>query len=251
MPKGPLPRDPLPKGPLHRAKTYPYPILDHSFVFREGRAHALADETDLPDLSGRTPVLAVGSNQSPEQLRRKFGDHDGGEIPVIRIELGNFDSVYSPHIAAYGAIAATLQEAPGVTVTLFVTWLTDTQLVRMHETEVSSANYGFALLSGLDIRAETGPPLDSLHIYTSTRGTLVHDGTPVPIAEIPACGRLWRARGQMDVQHLVRDRLAPDVALDTFIHESIGDAALRRDRSDRLRDGAWPFQPAGLRQIPI
>ncbi|MEK9725390.1 MAG: hypothetical protein VW405_18185 [Rhodospirillaceae bacterium] len=81
---------------------------------------------------------------------------------MVRVALVGFDSVYSPHIASYGAIAATLQEAPGVTVTLFVTWLKEAQLVRMHETEVAAADYGFGRLGGVGVAVERGPALDAV-----------------------------------------------------------------------------------------
>jgi len=234
-----------------RATTYPYRIPPHSFVFRDGREHPLAAGDGVPDLAGRTPVLAVGSNQSPEQLARKYQGDGWGEIPVIRCRLTDFDSVYSPHIASYGAIAATLQHAPGVTVTLFVTWLTERQLVRMHETEISSANYGYGRLGGIEIETELGPKLDAVHIYNSRRGTLAHDDAPIPIAEIAADGRGWRAMNQLEVQHHVLARLAPGRDLAAFIRESVADADLRRRRSDDLKIGARPFAPPDFTEIPI
>lgn len=236
--------------PLHRAKTYPYPIPDHSFLFTDGGATRL-DPGRAVDLEGRTPVLAVGSNQAPEQLARKFDGPGWGEIPVIRIALAGYDSVYSPHIATYGAIAATLQEAPGVTVSLAVTWLTARQLVRMHETEVSSANYGFGRLDGLRVTAELGPEMDAVHIYTSTRGTLCHDGVPIPLAEVAAEGRTWPAMSQVEVQAHVHRRLEPDLDPDAFIHQSINDRDLRWQRSERLKAGARPFTPANFQAVPI
>lgn len=234
-----------------RATTYPYRIPKSSFVFREGEEYPLARGAALPSFNGRTPVLAVGSNQSPEQLARKFHEPGWGEIPVIRTELKDFDSVFSPHIASYGAIAATLQHAPGVNVKLFVTWLTAPQLERMHETEVSSANYGYGRLDGIDAACETGPELRSVHIYNSKRGTLTHDDAPVPVAEIAATGRRWRAMTQVDVLHHVRDRLAPGHDLRRFINDSVDDAALRRRRSDALKQGARPFEHPGFTEISI
>ena len=237
--------------PLHRAKTYPYPIPDGSFIFRDGAPHYLGKTDPFPDVSNHHPVLAVGSNQSPEQLMRKFGDGGWSEIPVVRIELAGFDSVYSPHIASYGAIAATLCEAPGVTVALFVTWLDDGQLVRMHDTEISSANYGFGRLSGLRIRCEAGPSLDAVYLYVSSRGTLSRSGNPIPVAEISAQNRTWPAMDQLAVQRHVRDRLSPKTNLDAFITASIDDGDLRRQRSDALKEGAGPFAPLTLEMIPI
>jgi hypothetical protein len=234
-----------------RATTYPYRIPKRSFVFKDGREHPLAADDAPPDLTGRTPVLAVGSNQSPEQLARKYQGPGWGEIPVIRGRLRDFDSVYSPHIASYGAIAATLQHAPGVTVTLFVTWLTERQLARMHETEISSANYGYGRLERIALATELGPELDTVHIYNSRRGTLAHGGTPIPIAEIAAEGRSWRAMNQLEVQHHVLERLAPGQDLAGFIKQSVADADLRRERSDALKQGARPFLPPAFTEVPI
>lgn len=236
---------------FQRATTYPYRIPKRSFVFDQGREHALNADDDIPDLTDRTAVLAVGSNQSPEQLARKFGGGQWGPIPVIRCELDDFDSVYSPHIASYGAIAATLQHSPGTTVTLFITWLTAPQLTRMHETEVTSANYGFGRLEGVKIRSEAGPEIDSVHVYNSRRGTLTLDGNPVPIAEIAAQRRRWKALTQMEVQAHVLGRLAPGHALERFIGDSVADADLRRRRSDDLKVGARPFAPPNFREIEI
>ena len=241
----------MPIDPLHRAKSYPYAIPNRSFVYRNGDPHYLEPGSATLNLDGRTPVLAVGSNQSPEQLARKFEGGAWGEIPVLRIVLHDYDSVYSPHIATYGAVAATLQEAPGVRVSLFVTWLTDDQLIHMHTTEVSSANYGFGQLCNLRVDVDMGPPLEALFIYNSTRGTLCSEGTPVPLSEVPAAGRTWAAMSQIEIQHHVQERLAPDSALDTFIYESINDPVLRRRRSDMLKVGARPFAPANFNEISI
>ena len=237
--------------PLVRAKTYPYAIPDHSFVFSRGLGAPLRDGDPVPDLNGRTPVLAVGSNQSPEQLARKFPGDGWSPIPVIRVRLRGYDSVYSPHIASYGAIAATLQAASEVTVTLFVTWLDDRQLIRMHETEVSSANYGFGLLGDIELEPEIGPPLEAVHIYNSTRGTLCDSDGPIPVAEIPALGRSRPALSQADVQGYVRDLIAPEADLDHFIRASIDDPAARRQRADRLTANARPFVPAKFTAVPI
>ena len=73
----------------------------------------------LPDLPASlellsdnlVPVLAIGSNGSPQQLARKFPASkfpSGVLIPVVRAVLEDFDVVYAPLIAAYGACAGTL-----------------------------------------------------------------------------------------------------------------------------------------------
>ena len=237
--------------PLVWAKTYPYPIPSKSFIFTDGQSLNIMPADRSPDLSDRTPVLAVGSNQSPKQLARKFPGADWGPIPVIRVRLRDFDSVYSPHIASYGAIAATLQVSPGVEVTLFITWLDARQLVRMHETELSSANYRFGRLNTIDVEVEVGPPLEAVYIYTSTHGTLCDSNGPIPLAEIGARGRSRLGLNQVGIQRYVRDLLTPEMELDTFIAGSIDNPDLRRHRSDQLKVNAQPFTPSSLTTIRI
>ncbi len=239
------------EDPLTRAKTYPYPIPSTSFIFDNGETTAIEADERLTGLADRTPVLAVGSNQSPVQLSRKFSGRDWGPIPVVRIALHNYDSVYSPHVASYGSIAATLQEVAGVRVSLFVTWLDEVQLTRMHETEVSGANYSYGLLSDLHIEVEAGPPVEAVHIYKSTRGTLCDDHGPIPLLEVRAEGRSRRAMSQLEVQEHIRDVLNPGMETDDFIRTSINDADLRQVRSDQLRVNAQPFAPKSFREIPI
>ena len=239
------------EDPLTRAKTYPYPIPSTSFIFANGKTTAIEADQRLTGLADRTPVLAVGSNQSPIQLSRKFNGPTWGPIPVVRTVLYNYDSVYSPHFASYGSITATLQEVAGVRVSLFVTWLDEVQLTRMHETEVAGANYGFGLLSGLQIEVEAGPPVEAVHIYNSTRGTLCDEHGPIPLLEVQAEGRSRRAMSQLEVQEHIRDFLNPGMETDDFIRTSINDADLRQVRSDQLRVKAQPFAPKSFQEIPI
>jgi len=79
--------------PHYRACGYPYQIEARSYVIANG-GHVVVDHDDhLEDLKNRRPVLAVGSNMSPQQLARKFPAPHGGTIPVTRIQLLDFDSV--------------------------------------------------------------------------------------------------------------------------------------------------------------
>jgi hypothetical protein len=55
-----------------------------------------------------TPILAAGSNASPEQLARKLGSIPQFAIPVIYGQIRGWSSVYSAHVTRYGAIPATL-----------------------------------------------------------------------------------------------------------------------------------------------
>lgn len=241
--------------PHYRATGYPYVLLDRSFVM-DGATYRFLEENDpMADFTGRRPVLAVGSNMSPLQLARKFPDQVHGVIPVTKVRLRDFDSVYSTHFSSYGAIPATLFPSPGTVVTLFITWLNAEQETWMHETEVASENYGFCRLDDIDMEIENGPAgggstgLDYLFGYVSSRGALPIDGEPVPLAEVPAENRRWRALGQGEIQDYARRLLAPDLALDDFVRENITDDRIRRQRTDALHATALAFERAGVVRV--
>lgn len=155
---------------LARAKGYPYPRPNSSFVYVNGQTYEFDDSqwmgagglewlktsTPFGELSiaqvlknhdakweltreePLTPVLAVGSNAAPDQLARKFPQQlfpEGVVIPVLRCVLPDFDVVYAPLISSYGSCTATLEYSPGSAVAIFVTYLQPHLLKRMDETE--------------------------------------------------------------------------------------------------------------------
>lgn len=232
---------------MARAKSYPYAIPLRSYIVAGGSHRELAADEPLPDVSGRRAVLAVGSNQSPEQLLRKFNDPDCGPIPVIRARLAGFDVVYSAHVASYGSIPAMLVPSPGTVVTLFVNWLTRQEETRMHETELPSGNYNFGRLDGIDLRLDRGRTLTSAFVYSSRRGALVRDGHPIALGEIMAEGRRWPALSQEEVQGHVRDRTDPDRNIDDFIGDAIADKDVRRARIEAMMTDSLPFDYPGFK----
>ncbi len=236
---------------LDRATQYPYPIPNTSFVMINGEQHSWHDHVGAIDFAERRPVLAVGSNQSPQQLARKFHGAAWGIIPVARTRVRNYDTVYSPHISAYGAIPATLHPSPGTEVVLFITWLTADQETRMHETEVSAANYGYGEIVSIDHSADHGPSPSSIFLYAGTRGALNRSGNPIPLAEVTATGRRWPAMTQIEVQIHARDRIADDHEIDRFILSSVDNSAVRRQRTEQLAVDALPFDDPAFRIIAI
>ncbi|MYF09046.1 MAG: hypothetical protein F4233_14360, partial [Rhodospirillaceae bacterium] len=149
--------------PVERAIHYPYAIPDCSFVFdKTGWRPA---EIGGALTAGRHPVLACGSNRSPDQLARKYFDFDAATIPVQRAWLWDFDVVYAAHITGYGAISACPMPAPGVRVEVSVTWLSDDLTARMHATEGRGHSYDYAVLSRLDLALDGGGALDEVFAY--------------------------------------------------------------------------------------
>lgn len=237
--------------PVRRVLSYPFEVPSRSYVVAGGRYEELPDSALPPDVSGRRPVLALGSNQSPQRLIEKFKDGAFGAIPVIRARLRDFDIVYSAHVAAYGSIPATLRHCPGAAVTLFVNWLNETQLMRMHKTETATGNYHFGRLDGITLRMETGSDLTSAFVYVGRRGALARNGAPVALAPVKAENRVWPALDQRQVQALVRDKLASGQPLESFVQNAIADAAVRKARADALAAESLPFAYGGFIALAV
>ena len=222
---------------LALARDYPYTFPRRSFVYRDSGV----SEFDPSLCSDRTPVLAVGSNQSPERLAQKFGHDASHIIPVQRARLKHFDVVYSAHISTYGAVPAMLQVSGDSEVELAVTWLNDAQLQIMNHSEVRAANYAFAAMEKLELSFEGGGTVSSAYAYVSSRGHLRHDGDAVALSAIECRGRRFPAVSTAEALELVRARVAPNLDADAFVLKLIADEAYRRQVIDRLAADAVPF----------
>lgn len=216
---------------LQRAAGYPYDITPTSFTFVDGEAAPF----DPALTTGRYPVIGYGSNQSPQRLRQKYGTAHA-PIPVQRGRLADHDVVYSAHFSSYGSLPAALRQVAGTTVSVAVNWLDDAQLAAMHPTE--SDNYHYARLTGISLQLAEGGELGEAYAYLSFRGHVARDGEPIALAEVAVDNRRHGALDQMAALALMRDRMAPGVALAEFVHAHIADAGLRAARVRQLRDAA-------------
>jgi len=220
---------------IRHAKSYPFAIPERSYVFVDGDIRPWDASLDR---TGHIPVIAVGSNQSPDQLRRKYDGFSGIAIPAERARLHDFDVVYAAHISSYGSVPATLQASPGTAVALFVLWMDEPALARMHATE---GNYTYDRLKGIRLELESGRTLDQAYVYSAKVGCLnVEDGC-ASLAAIPARERTNPAFRQADILARVRDWLEPGMALDAFVSAHIADADLRRARIAEIGHDALPL----------
>ena len=229
-----------------RALAYPYDVPDCSYVIHAGHVQPIASDDDLYELTGsdfgaRYPVIACGSNQSPSALAWKFSQPEDGLVPVVRIRLHDFDTVYCAHFAGYGSVPAPLHPAPGTVVTLFVNWLTESQLAHMHTTETGRGNYVFGELSNLNVEHECGPAIDRAGAYVTTRGALALDGCAVPLAEVEAMGRSNPALRQRDLIQSLLNLHSREDTVEAFVQRNIDDEDERERRQTMLAIGALPF----------
>lgn len=233
---------PADMDPVERALTYPYHIPDHPFVYEHGRWHPADAERIAALVAGRTPVIACGSNRSPEQLARKYADFADVTIPVERAWLEDFDVVFAAHITGYGSVAANLQHVPGARVEVSITWLSDALMERMHATEGRGADYDYARLDGLALTTEHGETRDTAFAYVYRKGSLAIEADHAGLAEIAAENRPHRSLRQREALDHVRQRVGRAIALEDFIHETIADTGLRRAREALLQEDAIPFR---------
>ena len=124
----------------NRAVSYPYFAPNYSFSFFKGQ---FVKEICF-DLDKRIPILSVGSNRSPYQLKRKFSLNQN--ICVTPATLYDSDVVYAASLSAYGSIPATQWPCEGAKVDLNVLWLNEIQLNIMHLSEALGVAYNFVKL---------------------------------------------------------------------------------------------------------
>jgi hypothetical protein len=235
---------PAAMDPLERALSYPYEAPARSYLFRNGVAAPAI--IGAADRAGRIPVLACGSNRAPSQLKRKFAATPEALIPVERVFLADFDSVYAAHISGYGAIAATLQHSPGTRVELFITWLPEALMPRMHATEGRGAFYDYVRLDGVALENESGERFDRAYAYSFRGGCLNLGGAPAAVAAVPAAGRRFEALTEAEVQAEAQAKLGERGPLADFVLAAVHDQAVRRAREARLCNDAIPIAWPGL-----
>ncbi|MGE5281540.1 MAG: hypothetical protein ACM3N0_04310, partial [Chloroflexota bacterium] len=158
---------------LRRALEYPYATPLDSFLLAGERVLEL--EARQLDLSGRSPLIAYGSNASPEALRRKLGP-EAEPVPARRAVLEGFDAVYSAHVSVYGAVPATLLPCEPAALPVFVLHLTEAQRATIARTE---PNYEPRRLAGAVCAVEGVGPLSEPTAYVSRHGPLLQRGSPL------------------------------------------------------------------------
>jgi hypothetical protein len=126
----------------------------------------------------RVPVLAVGSNACPGQLRHKM-DESGitSPIPMVRARVTGIEVGVSAHISSLGYVSASPVDAPGTVRELFVTWLDAEQLAVIDASEgvpLRYGNYRRAWLQAPKLRIEPtdGTRLPGAYVYVNRRGVL-------------------------------------------------------------------------------
>ncbi|WEO99017.1 hypothetical protein A6P39_036035 [Streptomyces sp. FXJ1.172] len=133
----------------------------------------------------RTPVLAVGSNACPGQLRYKMAESGiGSPLPMVRSRVSGLDVGVSAHVSLMGYVSASPVKSPGASRELFLLWLDRRQLAVVDASEgvpLPGGNFRRAWLPAPDVRVELpdGSRLTGAYAYVNRHGVL-HDGAGAP-----------------------------------------------------------------------
>ncbi|APX33526.1 hypothetical protein BH708_13295 [Brachybacterium sp. P6-10-X1] len=136
-------------------------------------------------LAERTLVVAVGSNQTPETIARKYA-RSGRDLhpatPFLRCTIHHLAVGHCAHISARGYIPAAPYRAEGERMELVATWFDDEQLAVVDETE---PNYERIRLEqeSFPVTLATGERPQHIDVYASVWGVLAHE-QPIPLRHL-------------------------------------------------------------------
>jgi len=124
----------------------------------------------------RVPVLAIGSNAAPAQLRHKFRTNAAPLlIPSIRCRIRDLRVGFSSFVSPLGYVPATLVPEAGAETEVALQLLDEGQLAAVDETERSA--YRRVWLDS-PVLLETGEILSGAYAYVSRDGYLGDAGGP-------------------------------------------------------------------------
>jgi hypothetical protein len=126
----------------------------------------------------RVPVLAVGSNACPGQLRYKMEESGvDSPLPMVRTRVRGIAVGVSAHVSLMGYVSASPVKSPQASAELFVIWLDPRQLAVVDASEGApraDGNYRRTWLPAPDARVELtdGQMLPGVYSYVNQHGVL-------------------------------------------------------------------------------
>ncbi|GAA2119852.1 hypothetical protein GCM10009802_22210 [Streptomyces synnematoformans] len=190
----------------------------------------------------RFPVLALGSNAAPGQLRHKLTRlAPPAVVPLTPATVRGVGVGVSAHISGPGYVAAAPYADESAGARLWITWLDDAQLDAVDGTELP--NYGRARLPAakFPVRLPTGEPVPGAYVYFNARGVLAGPGhRPLPhTPDQPALlSRLLTASPRL------RDLLGPTPR--HWVARAGADAAAREAGTRIFREEGWLLPETGF-----
>jgi hypothetical protein len=136
---------------------------------------------DQPLVGERHPVVAIGSNASPGQLRHKLSRLGlPVVVPISPLRIVGVNIGVSAHISPAGYVAISPYADPETSCEVYITWFDSAQLEAVDATEYPE--YRRIMISSTDYPMDlpSGEPVDVAYLYVNTNGVLAEpDGTPM------------------------------------------------------------------------
>ncbi|MGW8431523.1 hypothetical protein ACWGJ9_10570 [Curtobacterium citreum] len=143
-----------------------------------------AGQPTTADRTGRSYVVAVGSNASPDVMRDKFARYGAPvPFPMEGCTLTGVQVGHGAFVSAGGYIPAAPYASPGTIAHLWGAWLTERQVAALDTTE---PNYDRMTLPAADwaLTLDRGEAPARFGLYRSRHGMLrTGSGGPAPLAE--------------------------------------------------------------------
>ncbi len=155
---------------FEKAINYPYDSPENSYTFKNGKFYNGIHTS----LKKRIPIISIGSNRSPYQLKNKFGLQQ--DLCVTPAKLYNSEIVYAASISVYGSIPATQWPKEGSDADLNLLWLTEEQLNIMHLSEGVGIAYDFVELDKSSVVLKEVDYSGPIFGYVSTKGIYTFEG---------------------------------------------------------------------------
>ena len=155
---------------FEKAISYPYESPVSSFTFKNGKFY----QGIHISLKDRVPIISIGSNRSPYQLKNKFGIEEN--LCVTPAKLYNSVIVYAASMSSYGSIPATQWPCEGSVSDLNLLWLEKDQLQIMHLSEGLGIAYNYVELDRGTVVIEEEDYSGPIFGYISTKGGYIFEG---------------------------------------------------------------------------
>ncbi len=155
---------------FEKAISYPYKAPTTSFTFKNGNFF----QGIHISLKDRVPIISIGSNRSPYQLKNKFGVEEN--LCVTPVKLYNSVIVYAASMSAYGSIPATQWPSEGSISHLNLLWLKKDQLQIMHLSEGLGIAYNYVELDRDTVVIKEVDYTGPIFGYISTKGVYLFEG---------------------------------------------------------------------------
>jgi hypothetical protein len=222
---------------LDRALRYPYDLPEKSYTFHKGVKRPLPDNIQ-DHIQNRIAVIGYGSNSASEALDRKYRDFSDlyeDSIPVLRGSMRDYAVVYAAQFSTYGAMPATIHPVLNSELTTYVTFLTESQLERMHDTEDLGLYYSYEKIEST-IAFEEGFSIEESFAYVALGGSIFIEGKPLVLEAVKQSVPNSIVLSQREAQLKIIEALNLEDDIEQFIVDNALNEDLRNQRFKRVSD---------------